>query len=169
MWLAHLHSRFYNMDYTIRRATHQDIPAILPLWVEFISFHAACDPFFEQDYPTLTSHYQQFLEKAFTRADWLVVVADVGNELAGYCVATAENRWPPEYGGHHYGFVEDMAVAAVYRRLGVAQALFAEVDAWFQQQQVDHVELNIAINNEAARAFWEKQGFRSLVVRMVRL
>ncbi|MCB9434406.1 MAG: GNAT family N-acetyltransferase [Ardenticatenaceae bacterium] len=153
----------------IRRASTHDIPAILPLWVEFITFHADRDSFFEQDYPSLTHHYQQFLEKALASDAWLVVVAEgEKGALAGYCVATSENRWSAEYGGHHYGFVEDMAVAAAYRRQGVAQALYDVVEAWFQQQNVDHIELNIAVANEVSRAFWERQGFRSLIIRMIK-
>lgn len=154
---------------TIRRATVHDIPAILPLWVEYISFHAERDPFFRQDYPALTEHYQQFVEKALASEAWLVVVAEgEDGTLAGFCVATSENRWPAEYGGHHYGFVEDMAVAAAHRRQGVAQALYDVVEQWFQQQKVDHIELNVAVANEVSRAFWERQGFRSLVIRMIK-
>lgn len=156
------------MPATIRRATANDIPAILPLWVEFISFHAERDPFFQQDYPALTQHYRPFVEKALASNEWLVVVAELDSQLAGYCIATSENRWPSEYGGHHYGFVEDMAVAAAYRRRGVAQALYNAVEHWFQQQNVDHIELNVAIANEASRAFWERQGFRNLIIRMIK-
>ncbi|MEZ4511137.1 MAG: GNAT family N-acetyltransferase [Chloroflexota bacterium] len=157
------------MPPSIRRATTNDIAAILPLWVEFISFHAERDPFFQQDYPSLTHHYQQFVEKALGSEEWLVVVAEgEKGELAGFCVATSENRWPAEYGGHHYGFVEDMAVTAAHRRQGVAQALYGVVEQWFQQQNVDHIELNVAITNELSRAFWERQGFRNLTIRMIK-
>ena len=52
-----------------------------------------------------------------------------------------------------------LAVAADYRRRGIAGALLRDADAWARRVGVKKISLNVRANNEAAAALYKGQGF----------
>ncbi|MBC7249567.1 MAG: GNAT family N-acetyltransferase [Anaerolineae bacterium] len=141
---------------TVRRATEQDVPQILPLWQEMMSFHAALDPRFRPA-PDGESHWAAAITAWMRREDNCVLVAEAGGQIVGYIVGMMREN-PPVLLPPRYGFVSDICVAPEWRRHGVGRRMFAALREWFRQQGADHIELRVAHNNPASQAFWRAVG-----------
>ncbi len=88
--------------------------------------------------------------------DQLVLVAEAGADLAGFvCVYGAED---PEWGS----FVDNLHVAAEYKRHGIASSLMKRAGAWLDPSYADAgVYLWVLEGNTSARNFYERLGARN--------
>lgn len=98
----------------------------------------------------------------------MVLVAETGGMIAGYLLAEIEpestRHWSPRA-----VYVHDVFVDAAHRRRGVADALMRELIAWGQRvHPALQIRLATAVQNEAARRFFARHGFRPCVVEMIR-
>lgn len=84
------------------------------------------------------------------------VVAEIGGEIAGFCISANENR---------LGYIVTIDVLARFRRHGVATAILNEVERRLAENGVREVGLETATDNESAIAFWRKHGYLSRGVR----
>jgi ribosomal protein S18 acetylase RimI-like enzyme len=143
---------------TIRKATAEDVPAIVELWKELIDFHKECDRLFSR---SENGH------KAFT--DWItghissdtscVFVAEAGMDIVGYCLAIVE-KYPPVLEIKKYGLIQDIAVTGAYRRGGIGERLLKEAKGFFREKGLRRIETRVAINNKLSTGFWAKMGFK---------
>ena len=92
------------------------------------------------------------LERALEDSDILLLVAeDENNTIAGYIAAliVADEMQ-----------VQNIVVDTGYRRNGVAMMLFEEASKRAQARGAQEVFLEVAVNNSAALALYEKLGFQ---------
>ncbi len=141
----------------IRRATRDDVPAIVALWQEMMGFHVALDP--ERFRPAANGAH--CWAEAVT--GWLkdenhcAFVADAGDRLVGYIVGWLRQP-PPVFEPDVFGFVSDICVATDCRQKGIGRRLFGALNDWFREQGASHVELNVAVTNPVSQAFWRSMG-----------
>ena len=142
----------------LRRATLNDIPAIVELWKEMIDYHKEKDPFFTRAVDG-EKVFAQFVEKNINSETACVYVAIIGGTIVGYCQGTLEKH-PPLLTETDYGQVLDFAVAADYRRTGVGERLCKALQGWFVLKGVHRLEVRHSEFNEVASNFWSKMGFK---------
>ncbi len=154
------------MSVQIRRATARDIRAILPVWGELASYHAALDPAFtpSADWPR---EYGIYLRTLIGRDDALAVVAREDDEVIGYAVGRITNL-PPFFQQRYRGYIHDVYTKEAFRRRGIGRKLVDELFAWFRHRGVTVVELTVAANNADALPFWRRLGFRIYMHHMLR-
>ena len=63
--------------------------------------------------------------------------------------------------GGRVGLLEDLVVAADFRRQGIGAKLLAEAVKWAECQGLKRLQLLADKNNEAALSFYENQGWKS--------
>ena len=97
----------------------------------------------------------------------LVAEAAAGTGLAGFLAAQVK-RLPPHLSAERgkVGFISEVYVDPAQRRHHIGQRLVDAAFAWFARAEVGSVELQVVIDNQTARAFWEKQGFAAELVQM---
>ena len=134
------------------------------LWKEFIDFHKKRDPFFTR---TADGHdrFGEFVLERIEKEDWLVLVAESEGEVVGHCLATIE-EYPPVYINPRYGYVQDIAVTKKYRRSRIGRKFFDRMAAWFREQGVDRIELDVTATNDVSARFWREIGFGDFMIRM---
>lgn len=142
----------------LRRATPNDIPAIVELWKEMMDFHKKRDPFFTRAADG-EQVFSQYLEKNINAETACVYVAIIGGTIVGYCQGTLEKH-PPMLTAGDYGQVLDFAITADYRRSGVGERLCNALQGWFVLKGVHRLEVRHSEFNEAASSFWAKMGYR---------
>jgi len=142
----------------LRRATLDDIPAIVELWKEMMDFHKKRDPFFTRA-DDGEQAFGQYLEKNINSEAACIYVAIIGGTIVGYCLGTLEKH-PPVLSVTDYGQVHDFAVTADYRRSGVGERLCNALQGWFVLKGVHRLEVHHSEFNEAASHFWEKMGYK---------
>ncbi len=152
-------------DVTIRRATADDVPAVLPLWQEMMNFHASLDP--QRFRPAADG--ADYWAEAF--AGWLkdekccALVVDDGGRLVGYIVGWLRQP-PPVFQPDVYGFVSDICVAPDCRRTGIGCRLFEALKAWFREREASHVSLRVAVTNPVSQTFWRNVGCEDYMAHM---
>jgi len=75
-----------------------------------------------------------------------------GGLLAGYC--SAETAGP-------YAYIMNVAVLPGYRRRGLAKAMIRRITALCRERGAVVISLDVRESNAAARALYEKLGFRA--------
>ncbi|MDE3135255.1 MAG: GNAT family N-acetyltransferase [Acidobacteriota bacterium] len=83
------------------------------------------------------------------------LVALLGQEIAGFVIAVWQD-W--------YAHVITIDVGEQARRHGVGSALMSAIEKQMAQAGVRMVELETALNNHPAIAFWQKLGYRAVSV-----
>jgi len=68
----------------------------------------------------------------------------------GFVLTAREDDW---------GYIITMDVLAKHRRRGIASALLAEAERRLAAQGVREIELETAVNNQAAITFWKEHGY----------
>jgi ribosomal protein S18 acetylase RimI-like enzyme len=151
----------------IRRATEQDLPALQALWIEFLDFHRARDPYFTRS-PQGQELFAQLVLDHLDSDRTRIVVATDRDTVIGYGIARMEEG-PKVYQGDRYGYIEDVVVAARQRRRGIGTALYQALAAWLRGQGIKRIELDISTQNEVATAFWRAQGFQVFMQRFAKV
>lgn len=141
-----------------RRAIEKDIPKVVELWKEFIDFHKTRDTFFSRSTEG-PENFGKLIAENLQKDNAIVYVAEKNGEVVGHILATIQN-YPPAFEIKKYGFVNDLAVASAYRRIGIGQHLFALVKDWFVKMGIRRIEIEVAIANEVSTSFWGKMNFR---------
>lgn len=149
---------------TIRSATPDDVPMVLPMVEKIVAFHEALDParFASRGKPA--EKYRDWLTDRAKDARSVFLVADVGStgatsQLAGFLVATV-TREIPIYKTVEYGFIHDLWVEESFRNEGYARQMVMLAVERFHEIGVDQVRLDTAYSNQAAQNLFKSCAFR---------
>ena len=155
-------------DFTIRKATRADLPALGRLGASLVRVHYAFDPQrFMAPGDDAESGYAWFLGTQLRRRDVVILVAERQGAVVGYVYAGLEPRNWKEL-RDAAGFIHDVLVAEADRGRGIASALLEAAVAWLREAGAPRVVLWTASPNEAARRLFARLGFRDTMVEMTR-
>lgn len=140
-----------------RPAKQTDIPGITALWLEFMDVHAAIDPRLPLS-EDAEQKFQSYLNQVLTDQNALVLVAEAGSILFGYCLARVSHH-PAVFTKQTYGYINDLFVTSRERRKGIGQALFEATASALRDRGIPDLEVSLVPRNEMASSFWRKLGF----------
>ena len=93
------------------------------------------------------------------------IVAEIGKEIAGFILTEHETEdggiKPPLRTANLRGHIITLDVLEKSRQRGMGSALLGEAERRMAARGVERVELETAVNNAPAIAFWEKHGYRT--------
>lgn len=135
----------------IRTATAADLSRIAALVQQYWEFESIAG----FDRPHIESLLLSLLAAPQRGTCW---VADTGNELPGYLLATYV--FSLEHGGV-MAEIDELFVTPVGRSSGVGSKLLETAERDFAALGIVRVQLQLAIGNEAARIFYAKRGYSS--------
>lgn len=153
----------------IRRARRTDIDLILAMQRRIHAQHLAWDAARWTTMTPIEPAYRAWLERLILDThDGLAMVASTDDAVAGYLIAEVErestHHWSPEA-----VYLHDLFVDPAYRRTGIARALVEQLLQWSGEAHPTlQLRLVTANENEAARSFFARLGFRACVVEMIR-
>ena len=146
----------------IVRAEEKHVTAIGQLWQEFILFNQSTEPIFVPRINKVSDFEDNLVRRLMKSEDGLVLVALDKGQPVGYSLSEVR-RISPNSKRANYGYVDDMAVTASYRRKGIGEKMFLEIMKWYQSKGIEHVELQTIDKNVVANSFWKKQGFNDFM------
>ena len=146
------------MAVIIREATEFDLTPMLGLWQELVTFHEQFEPLFVQRKDACRT-WLKFVRENMDKDTALVLVAEQDGKIVGLSEALI-TPYPPVFERERYGELMGMVVAPQARRQGVGTLLFTEMKRWYQQQDIDRIEVRAHVHNPISQPFWEKQGFQ---------
>lgn len=144
----------------IRPATPADIPALrvaeqgVIAWERRYDHHLAPDPI----------HYYD-LDNMFGRDDVLLLMAEIGGQLAGTGYILRRPNKPYEANSHH-GYIGFMYTAPGHRGKGIATAIIGRLRDWAQEKGLKELRLEVYDENAGAIRAYEKAGFKKVLTEM---
>ena len=92
-------------------------------------------------------------------------LAESADVLAGFLAARVR-RAPAWFGGAPIGFVSEVWVEPHARGAGVGEKLARAAEAWFVASEIKRVELQVMMQNVAARRLYAKLGWVEELAQM---
>lgn len=151
---------------TIRPATAQDVPAVLPMVERICALHEQWDPAKYGFRSRPAEMYRRWLTARAEDPRSVFLVAEREASLVGFLIATIESEIPI-YRIDEYGFIHDLWVEEAYRHEGIARQLTMLAIERFRELGVPQVRLDTATQNQAARGLFASCGFRPATVEML--
>ena len=154
--------------FTIRAATPDDTPRVLPLVKQICDLHHAMDPERFTFRDNLLDMYARWLPERARDPRSPYFVATVNDDVVGYLVGTIEPEvpiyWTPES-----GWIHDVFVEPAHRAKGIAGALVDAAIAEFTRLGVARIRLETAAPNESARVMFRAHAFRPGTTEMLKM
>ena len=147
----------------VRRATPEDVPALVALFQELDRMQADWRVFTPRPgfYDEVGAKYRE----AMSTPDAIVLVAeDEEGEIVG--MAYGEAHVPSRFSDERALELSGVVVRAGYRGRGVGRALVQEAARFAEERGIEWVELKTFAPNRGAMAFWEGLGFTPRVVQL---
>jgi GNAT superfamily N-acetyltransferase len=149
---------------TVRAATSEDLPAIMPLWRELEEAQGA-----HRLYPPV-AEAQERVAASFRAGidadDADVLVAFEGDEPVGMVLVRLER--PSRVSDELAAELSRVVVRAGRRGSGTGKALVEAAEAWARERGIRTLVASIFVANEPSRGFWRVVGFEPWVERIVR-
>jgi ribosomal protein S18 acetylase RimI-like enzyme len=151
---------------TIRPATTDDVPAVIPMVRKIAELHESWDSA-KYGYKTdVAEMYRGWMTTRANDARSVFLVAEREERLVAFLVATLA-REIPIYRLDQFGFIHDLWVEPEYRNEGVARQMTMLAIEKFRELGVKQVRLDTHAKNDAARALFASCGFRPSVTEML--
>ena len=148
----------------IREATKEDVPQVVPVWRELMEFHARRDAYFATC-QWAQEAFEKYVLENIEKEDAMVWVAQSDSAIVGYCQSMIVEN-PPVLHVKRYGNISDLAVLDNYRRQGIGEDFVARAMEWFRSQNLERVEVRVAVTNKISTQFWRKMGFATYLETM---
>ncbi|WP_276260491.1 GNAT family N-acetyltransferase [Haloglomus litoreum] len=150
-------------DLDIRPATEADLDALFDLWSDFSREMAEMDPYNEVADGDLRAVQDDYRREALADDDQRIFLAvaadgDGGPVPVGYVTAERKGS-PPVFARGDRVNVGELYVRERYRGEGLADRLLDRALAWGRDQGCERISLSVNVDNERARAFYERRGF----------
>jgi ribosomal protein S18 acetylase RimI-like enzyme len=152
---------------TIRPATTDDVPAVVPMVEKLTAFLAERDRAKYEPLPAVGDMYRGWLRARVMDPRSVYLVAErEPSQLVGFLIGTVE-REIPIYRLTEYGFIHDVWIEPDYRNEGLARQMVALAVEQFRAVGVGQVRLDVLVANDAARNLFSSCGFRPTIIEML--
>jgi GNAT superfamily N-acetyltransferase len=156
-------------DFDIRPATERDLDALYGCWHAFAVAMADMDPYDELADRDRRAPQDEYRREALADDDRRVLVGtDETDTIAGYVTAEREPS-PPVFARGDRVNVGELYVRPPHRGEGLADRLLDRVVAWGRDRGCERLSLSVNVDNERARAFYERRGFEPRRLKLDRL
>lgn len=152
----------------IRPAAPADLGAIGRLGALLVRTHHGFDPDrFIAATPQTEHGYSSFLGRQLDKPNIIVLVAELGGEVAGYTYAGVEGSDYMSLRGPA-GVLYDIVVDPAHRGQGVGRVLLDATLEALEGKGAPRVVLSTAERNESAQRLFARAGFRRTMIEMTR-
>ena len=143
-------------DTMVRKATHNDIPAISELYREQFREMSKLIPDFIKEGDQST----EFIENIISGEDSDILVYEDNGNVVGFILLQAKTR--PDFDfmiPGKYCYIMDIIVTEAHRNKGFGTALMNSAKEWAKEQNCSFINLDVLVNNPGAIKLYEKLGF----------
>lgn len=145
----------------VRSARSADFAAIRELFDDLDRFHAAGEPGVLR-IPNAPRPDRDELDEMIACADCFFAVAEQNGVVVGFVDASLRGPADPTDTDRPWCGVHNLAVRADLRRIGIGTMLMEATEQWVRGKGLSDVRLQVYAFNDAARAFYEHLGYRTL-------
>lgn len=150
--------------FKIRQATTDDIEAILHLNNELCKFEmkSGFDTYIK-DWSLSDESRAYFLDLI---KNAFVIVAEKDAEIVGYLAGSINEEGAYSYYEGKTADLQNMFVKQDCRKYGLGSKFISEFENWCEKNGAKRLMVTASIDNESARAFYEKNGFSNINITL---
>lgn len=141
----------------IRTLEEDDIEGICVLWQEFARMREEMTEsrILNED---AADYFFGYATGMLQRKDTLCLVAQEGDAVVGYIIATKQRR-PPIYHHTRVAYLSDAFVNESHRGKGILKRFVEELQAWCEREGITAIDVQLFKNNQAAQEIYRHLGF----------
>jgi ribosomal protein S18 acetylase RimI-like enzyme len=148
----------------IRLASPDDLPALVSIQHETQELHVAADPTFFR--PATDDELIGAMRDFLATGQTVVWIAWVDDVPAGFLVFKISAAAQTAYcHARNDGLIDQLAVAARFRRRGVGRALMEHAERYAASQGCSELRLGVMVSNAGARQFYAALNFAPTLER----
>jgi ribosomal protein S18 acetylase RimI-like enzyme len=160
------------MDISVRPANQRDMEALCEIYYDFHEFHVRGVPTHLRSLGEREqwdrSGLKETLGQLMRRDDSEILVAEAAGKLAGLIeVHVRQDADEATLVRHQYVELQSLVILEPFRRNGIGTRLVEVARQWAREKGATEMRLGVWEFNQAARAFYESVGLRTLKRRMV--
>ncbi|MBL08960.1 MAG: hypothetical protein CL402_00320 [Acidiferrobacteraceae bacterium] len=107
------------------------------------------------------------LKKSLGKFQVLVIAEELGSVI-GFGVGAI--RLAPDYLEiKKVGLITHINITPEKRRNRIGRKIVHELEAWFSENKVDSIELEVLVNNESGEHFWGELGYQKNLIKMKKI
>jgi ribosomal protein S18 acetylase RimI-like enzyme len=150
---------------SVRRASPEDLPAVLALADELQAPHHAAHPslFVPAGFP---EQHLALWRRALEGPNGVIFLAECEGRVVGYVAADMIDETVTLFHPLRLGRVNSIAVAASMRGRGIGRALMAQAETWARVHGAQDLQLVVWAFNEGARRLYEELGYAPRAIVM---
>lgn len=152
-------------DVTVRLATTEDVPGIMPIFAQAVDYHAAIDPEVYTDADM--NAFEQSVRDQLTKDNWKIFVAELNNKIVGFLTLQMRSD-RRQYGNvaDVDGRVDCLAVDKNCRQMGIGTKLMTATETYLKNNGIFEMRLTVSVHNLAAIKCYEKMGMKNYIYSM---
>lgn len=142
------------MKYKIIAGDPADLDLLEDIWYKFINYHEKNSKHFASRFAgyRFNENKEKFLQKCHGGQIKIDLVREDGKDgYGGFCISLIDSRGEGE--------IEAIYIEPELSKQGVGTALVSRAMAWFRENRVKQVRVEVAVGNEAVLLFYERFGF----------
>lgn len=141
----------------IRRATNKDLPNIISLSLELMTYDIQFDNSMDKNWPK-SENAREFYEERIKKDDGVIFVAEINADIAGCLIGCLIE--PLCYRKvKTLAEIEEVFVLEKYRSSQVGSKLMEHFFAWAKEKQAERVRVVVSAANSRAIGLYKKLGF----------
>ncbi len=155
------------MSFKLREANSKDLDSLHGLWMEIMHYHKDQGPMFAYD-SAYDSDLKKSLSERLSGEKQRCFVAVETDDVVG-CIFCSIKTIPPFIKIKKTGYIAETVVSAKARGKGIGTALVQRAQEWFDENNCEATELQVAVQNESGIKFWKRLGFKPSTFHMHRV
>lgn len=144
----------------IRQATEEDLPEIMEMDKATLLHDASLCGIVPEN---IEANHQSLFEKALTRFEGEIWVAEIDNTIAGFIWVIQSVDY---FSGHPIGFVLKVYVKKEFRNQNIGDSLAEKAEEYCIKNKLEAMEFNIARKNVVPLHMAESRGYEIVRYRL---
>ncbi|MET1129145.1 MAG: GNAT family N-acetyltransferase [Thermoproteota archaeon] len=152
-------------DVVVREVRSEDFSHLVEFFARLKTINEELDPMYIT-VADLRETIEKYVRESLGKEDVVLLVAEHNGSVVGALRAAVVDRI--FYEPRLEGLITDLYVHPSYRRKGVAEKLIERLEEILAQRGIELIAAEYPPGNRIANKFYEKLGFRPLLVRVYR-
>lgn len=147
----------------IRKGRIKDAEKTLPIWNQFMEYHRRISAFDFEMVDNAREMWVGYFKKHVRSRIREAIVAERDGEIVGFLLGEIQKR-PPIFVAPRQAYVGSIGVLERYKGQGIGSRMLDAFAEWARRKAMPYIMLNVVVENDAAKHFYEKHGFRPMML-----
>ena len=157
-----------NGPIVIRNGRLNDRLKALQVWHEFMDYHKSISAMDSETVDKAGEMWMQYFGRHVRSPIRKALIAEQDGEVIGFLLGEIQKR-PPIFKTSHQAYIDSIGVVGRKRNQGIGGLMLDYFAKWAGEKGVPYIMLSVVVENTAAMRFYEKHGFKTMVLSQRKL